>query len=303
MRKKLVLICALTLLLATGIVTANAQQPHQNVAITVGEITEIYGNRVKVTGQGAYSEIILNISDSTHLLNGEKGFYITKESLEVGQKVTVYYSSITTRSMPPQSNAFAILVGDNLENGIYMQVSTVEQKNGIRILNSNQDQFVTFPERATAYVGKIKPGTELLTWYKMSTLSFPGQANSSEVLLLNNDAKVKVHLQSGVIFVNNRQIKEEYIKENGTIMLPLHSTAKALGYEVSKHPIREAYILQKGDFTSSVNLSAIHPSYVKNGLVMRLSEPPVVKDCVMFVPIDYFTRVLGETVKVLDSNV
>lgn len=303
MRKKLVLICALTLLLATGIVTANAQQPHQNVAITVGEITEIYGNRVKVTGQGAYSEIILNISDSTHLLNGEKGFYITKESLEVGQKVTVYYSSITTRSMPPQSNAFAILVGDNLENGIYMQVSTVEQKNGIRILNSNQDQFVTFPERATAYVGKIKPGTELLTWYKMSTLSFPGQANSSEVLLLNNDAKVKVHLQSGVISVNNRQIKEEYIKENGTIMLPLHSTAKALGYEVSKHPIREAYILQKGDFTSSVNLSAIHPSYVKNGLGMRLSEPPVVKDCVIFVPIDYFTRVLGETVKVLDSNV
>lgn len=303
MRKKLVLICALTLLLATGIMTANAQEANRDVSTTMGEITEIYGNRIKVTGQGSYAEIILNISDVTHILNGEEGTYLTKESLKVGQKVTVYYSSRTTRSMPPQSNAFAILVGEGLENGKYMKISKVDKKDGIRVLNSTQDQYVTFPENATAYLGKIKPGTELVTWFKISTLSMPGQAHSSEILLLDSKIKVKVHLQAGVIAVNNRELKENYIKQDDKIMLPLESTAKALGYQVTKHATRDSYILKKGDFTATVNLAEEYPSYVKIGKPMSLEQKPVMNNGAVFVPVDYFTKVLGETVQILDGHV
>jgi len=304
MRKKLVLICALTLLLATGIVTANAQEAHRDVAVTMGEITEIYGNKIKVTGQGSYEEIILNISDVTHILNGEEGTYLTKESLKTGQKVTVYYSSATTRSMPPQSNAFAILVGDDvLESAKYMKVGKVEKRDGIRILNSNQDQYVTFPEQSMPYLGKIKPGTELLTWFKISTMSYPGQAGSNQILLLNNKAKVKVHLQAGVIAINNKELKENYIKQDDKIMLPLESTAKALGYKVTKHPVRDAYILQKGDFTATVNMAEEYPAYVKIGTPIDLEQKPMVRNDITFVPVDYFTKVLGETVQLLDGHV
>lgn len=303
MKKKIVFMCMLALLFTTGMFTANAQKSSKDVLVTIGEITEVYEDKIEVVGEGSFDKVILNIEDTTYLLNGEEGTYITKEDLKVGQKVTAYYSSKTTRSIPPQSNAFAILVGEGLENGIFIKVDTVDKKDGVTVLNIDQDQYVSFPKGSSAYINDIKSGSDILTWYNVVAMSYPAQATSNEVILLTKEAKVKVHLLAGVVAINNVELLEGYIKENDKVMLPLESTARGLGYKVTRVDKRDAYVLEKGMFKSTVNLSDIFPSYVKLGSPVELSQRPIIKDGVVFVPVDYFTKVLGDTVQIINSNI
>ena len=122
----------------------------------------------------------------TEILNGKNGEDVDFNRLHVGDELTAYYSSISTRSLPPQSRAYALVMGDGQHDGIYMHVSKVDKvKNGVKFLNTNEDMFVTIPENVEDDAKELKQGDKVLVWYDFVAMSMPGQATATKAVILD----------------------------------------------------------------------------------------------------------------------
>jgi cold shock CspA family protein len=122
----------------------------------------------------------------TEILNGKNGEDVDLNRLHVGDELTAYYSSISTRSLPPQSRAYALVMGDGQHDGIYMHVSKVDKvKNGVKFLNTNEDMFVTIPENVEDDAKELKQGDKVLVWYDFVAMSMPGQATATKAVILD----------------------------------------------------------------------------------------------------------------------
>ena len=174
MKKILSAILAITLMLsmttgfaqAVGAVAAEAtiETLVPKVISTKGEIAEIGDNQIRVSGEGSYNEIVLNIQAGTYIVDAEDGTQILFTDLKKGDAVTAYYSPAVTRSIPPQSSAIALLVGTPQKGnpGQYMKVATVEQRpdGSIRVLCTNSERLVTIRPEIFAQPAAIKAGSE-----------------------------------------------------------------------------------------------------------------------------------------------
>lgn len=85
--------------------------------IVIGKIEEISNDSgnfqilVKSTSEkSVYNETLVNISSNTIITNGTKTIY--KSDLKVGENVSISFSGIATRSIPPQIIALKINVED-----------------------------------------------------------------------------------------------------------------------------------------------------------------------------------------------
>lgn len=194
--KKLVLMfCCLLCIGFSGRALAAEQMSGEvsvanQVLFTRGVITALEDNRITVEGEGAYTEIVLNISQDTYLNDGKKGRYISLKKLAVGDKVSAFYGPAVTRSMPPQGNALAVVknsADNELDNAIYIKAGEVYfSDDKVNVLNSNGDLIVGIERRDCRKYKLIKPGSDLLVWYKMVALSMPGQTNATRAVILEH---------------------------------------------------------------------------------------------------------------------
>lgn len=117
---------------------------YNNVIFTKGQLTELGENGVRVEGDGGYRDIVLNISATTHIVNAEDGTPVPFSSLQKGGDVVAYYGPGVSKSMPPQGNAFALVVGTPAKGsaGIYMKAGSVQKVDDekIKVLSSNGDR-------------------------------------------------------------------------------------------------------------------------------------------------------------------
>lgn len=159
-----------------------------DVLATSGIITEVNGNKVTVQGEGAQKLVTVLVGDKTYIVDGKKGKLKDFDKLRIGKKVTVYYSSKMTRSLPPQAEAFAVVLGDKeVKQGKFFRVAKVmknEDGNSVRVLNSNHDVIATITKDICKDVAEIKEGDDLLLWYDIMTMSMPGQTNAYKVVIL-----------------------------------------------------------------------------------------------------------------------
>ena len=180
----------LTLTVATN-VSANELPAQRNndivreMMITSGKIVEVEGNKVTIKGEGNYPLVTGIITDDTLVLSGKNGAIKSQRKLKKGCEVTLYYSPKMTRSYPPQTVAFAFVLGKNDENlGKFMEAKEITDNNDekfIRVLGSNQDILVTISESIDKNYKDIKASDKLMVWYKMMTMSIPAQANATKV--------------------------------------------------------------------------------------------------------------------------
>ena len=153
-----------------------------------GAITEIDGNRVVIRGEGQECIVAL-IDDETYVIKGAKGKLRSAKDLKVGQEVMAYYSARMTRSLPPQAQAYAIIIGDVRKDYLpqYFVVDQVQQAadgSCVRVLNSTHDVIARIDKYACEEYASIKQGDELLLWSRVMTLSLPGQTNAEKVVIL-----------------------------------------------------------------------------------------------------------------------
>ena len=154
-----------------------------------GVITEIDGDKVIICGDGQ-ERVAAIIGADTRIVKGAKGKLRSAKELKVGQGVMVYYSARMTRSLPPQAQAYALVIGDMRKEFLpqYFVVDQVRRSadgSCVRVLNSTNDVIARIDGNSCRDFASIKEGDELLLWSSVMTMSLPGQTNAEKVVILN----------------------------------------------------------------------------------------------------------------------
>lgn len=201
MFKKIFVLASCATMLMAGSAVANAHcceynnvcdtkayqtQAVQDVLFTSGKIVEVKENMIVVKGE--HNIIAAMITDDTYLLNGKNGKAKKLSSFKVGKEVTVYHSPKMTRSIPAQSEAYAVVLGDNSEKmGKFFKVEEVtmsEDNAYVSVINTNESLIATVDKKANKNFAEIKAGDNLMVWYDMMTMSLPARTNANKVVVL-----------------------------------------------------------------------------------------------------------------------
>ena len=203
MFKKIFVLASCATMLMAGSAVANAHcceynnvcdtkayqtQAVQDVLFTTGVILEVQDNLLVIKGEGHHNLVAAVVTENTYLLNGKNGKDKKLSSFKVGKEVTVYYSPKMTRSIPPQAEAYAVVLGDNSEKmGKFFKVEEVtmsEDKTYVSVINTNESLIATVDKKANKNFAEIKAGDNLMVWYDMMTMSLPARTNANKVVIL-----------------------------------------------------------------------------------------------------------------------
>lgn len=153
---------------------------------TYGKIVAVEDGRYVVKGEGNLRFVAAAVDKETYVVD-DKAKLRLPSALKVGQTVTVYYSVRTTRSIPAQSHALAVVIGERETAPSFFEVAQAKLSadgKTMTVLNNNNNLIATIGADACADFAKIKKGDKLLLWSRMVTMSLPGITNAEKVVLL-----------------------------------------------------------------------------------------------------------------------
>lgn len=237
-----------------------------------------------------YGEYVMNISSETVWIDSGERTASDPATLQVGESVYVYHSPVSTRSLPPQSPAFAVVrnVPQDVGAAKYLEVEAVTQNedgsatittnNGGLWLTVEADASVTTYAGEKASLADLQVGSHVMAWYDIVLLSYPGQAGTDQLMLLPGAAEERdgeaaetsapaettapaEALQDGtelsIVLEGDMVLPVTGKVENGAAMVPVAAVAQALGYEVTYTPGEngEAALVTVEDDSFRVNLN------------------------------------------------
>lgn len=141
-------------------------------------------------------DYVMNVTDNTVWVDAVEKVKASQEDLTDGETIYVYHSPVSTRSLPPQSEAFAVVlnVPQDIAVGVYHEVEdivtngeifTITTDNGGLYLNVTSDtQVKDYTTGESAEIGNVDRGDRIIAWYDAVAMSYPGQANVSDILVL-----------------------------------------------------------------------------------------------------------------------
>ncbi len=291
------------------IITEKEEAVIQKYEKLQGTITSINKNLVTLETQDKnLPEITLVVSDTTILMDNEKGLPVSADTLQKGDKIAAYYSKAMTKSLPPQSSAIAILT--NLETKspatlLTVQTVTKNQDENIRVLTQEgsltliitKDTPITpFKTKNIATMTDIQPGTTLLAWFEMVAESYPAQATANQVVLLNTPASqepvtpqnpapatqepsldnlINIVLDTDVntIIVNGKTMNGTPIVRNEVVLVPVREIAETLGFKVTWEEDTQNVVLDNGIVRSTALIG--FDGYYKN--IINVSQKIPIK--------------------------
>ena len=224
--------------------------------------------RLHLTSE-AQGDYVMNISSSTVWI--DSGSYAASDpaDLEVGESVYVHHSPVSTRSLPPQSAAYAVVRNFPQDAGAaqYHEVEAIVQNedgsvtittdNGGLMLTVEADAAVTTYAGETAALADVKAGDHVMAWYPLVMLSYPGQASAGHLMLLPAAVEERdgeaAEADPAQALEPIQQVPQEGTEltillegdmvlpvtgkvENGVATIPVAAVAQALGYEVTYTP-------------------------------------------------------------------
>ena len=200
-----------------------------------------------------YQKIVVNVGEDTLILDAVTGEAKTFDDLRTGEAIYAWVGPDMTKSLPPISTARIILCGVPADFGApnYAEVETVtETESGVDVYMNNDvvlhltgdTEYLAAPgwEKETVSAADIVPGTRLLSWYSVATMSLPAQASPSKVMVFPSDYSGWVAADGLTVTVNGADLPLDGASaakvENGRLMVPVRALAEALGYEVAWEP-------------------------------------------------------------------
>lgn len=204
-----------------------------------------------------YGEYVMNISPETVWIDSGNYSASDPSTLEVGESVYVYHSPVSTRSLPPQSAAYAVVRNfpQDVSAAKYLEVEAVTQNedgsitittdNGGLWLTVEQDASVTTYAGEEASLDQVQVGDHVMAWYEVVLLSYPGQAGTDHLMILpaaeedtpTETADLPQEGQDLAIVLDGDMVLPVTGKyENGVATVPVAAVAQALGYEVTYTP-------------------------------------------------------------------
>lgn len=141
-------------------------------------------------------DYVMNVTDNTVWVDAVEKVKASQEDLTEGETIYVYYSPVSTRSLPPQSEAFAVVlnVPQDIAVGVYHEVEEVTTtENDTRLLTNNGGLYLVISDETAvkdyetgevADISAVAEGDHVIAWYDAVAMSYPGQANVSDILVL-----------------------------------------------------------------------------------------------------------------------
>ncbi len=226
----------------------------QVAAITLGE--DGLPARLRLSA-GRGGEYVMILSQDTVWVDGGRKCAFDPAELKEGDGVYVFHSPASTRSLPPQSAAWAVVcnVPQDAGCGWYYKVGSLtwEGDGRVRILTSDGSMRLTAGEdtvlcpygEGTFSLSQLKEEDRFMAWYDVAALSYPGQAYVHHLMLLPAGDRQDGQPSGGQALAGGTQITMELDGrasnlvgryEQGTVMVPVAAVAQALGLEVTYTP-------------------------------------------------------------------
>ncbi|MDR1538379.1 MAG: copper amine oxidase N-terminal domain-containing protein [Clostridiales bacterium] len=277
---------------------------------------------------GNQETVILHVTPSTYVADSKTGAATTIADRK-GNAIVAYYGPVETRSMPPQSNALAVIVNVSEDDSQPPKFSAVEEINeieggGIKVLTEGGSVWVTinkdadispFRTRNIATLDDIQEGTDLLLWYNQVAMSFPAQATATKVVILGRNSTAdqaaateapsatEAPAETAVPYATTPQAitftlpVDETYTENKVILVPLRAVAEGLGYVVGWNESEQKVTVASGTDIHLLNIGSVTYDDTK------LSTAPVIKNDRTFVPVEYFEKILGALYSLKDDTI
>ena len=246
------------------------------------QFAKAFGTVQEVNEQESYilvatelDEIRFNIDENTWLMDGQTGFPVILADLE-GKEVAVAHSMAMTMSIPAQSYAHAVITkGDVMPNYAVIEAVT-ETEDGIRLTTENGGMWVTvakdaqvspFRTRNIVTVQDLQPGAQVVLFYDVVAMSYPGQAYTERVVLLQPADAVQ------------EEVSET--PEKAPAMVNLREAVTGMGFDIQWDAESRTVILQKGAFTATIIIG--DENYGINRMLVR-DQAPEIRDGRTYVP-------------------
>lgn len=265
---------------ATAAVTTVAAQVAVP-AVTLGTVQEIneLGKLPTVLVKNDQTEIEFYISADTKLVDG-KGQPMALKDLK-GKEVVVAHSQAMTMSIPAKCNAVAVMVKDTVTPNYAVIEKVTKNDNGTVTLTINnggalvtiqKDATVTpFKTRNIVTADMLKAGDEVVLYYDIMAMSYPGQASTNKVVVLQQST-----------ITESAEAIDAMELQNATVMVSLRDAANELGLAIDWNAETQTAILSKGAFSVTVTIGS--KDYGINRMLVKLDQAAEIQDGRTYVP-------------------
>ena len=219
---------------------------------TIGVVQEVDVQAQNILVKNEQTEIQFNLDEKTWLVDGEKGTAIDLADLK-GKEVVVAHSMATTRSLPPQSYAYAVVTkGEVTPNYAIIEAVEAGKDGAVRLTTNNGGMWVTVTEKADikplatkdiVTLEDLQPGAQVILYYDIVALSYPGQAYTDRVVLLKP--------------------AEEPIAEENVEMVGIRQAASELGLDVAWDHEGQTVTLSKEGYKATISVGSAKYGYTK----------------------------------------
>lgn len=143
-----------------------------------------------------YGEYVMNISAHSVWIDSGNRTAADSADLKEGDQVYVFHSPVSTRSLPPQSEAFAVVWNIPMDAGCaqYHEVESVDRKDGVLtittdngglLIRADQKTVISrYGENDACALEDIQTGDKVMAWYDTVAESYPGQTYANHLMLL-----------------------------------------------------------------------------------------------------------------------
>ena len=249
-----------------------------------------------------YQKVVVNVEEDTLILDAVTGEAKTFYDLRTGETVYAWGGPDMTKSLPPISTGRVILCGLPADYAAptYAEVESVTETesgadvclNNDVVLHLNADTgYLAAPgwEKETVSAADIVPGTRVLAWYSVVTLSLPAQASPEKIMVFPSDYAGWVAADGLTVTVNGQALALEGAAaakvENGHLMVPVRALAEALGCEVAWEPYTNQVTVTR-DGVECYHFTIGGDQAAKGDVTVGLVAPANAVDGVTFLALD-----------------
>ena len=247
--------------------------------------------------EGGLNAIKAYIDEDVILLNNEDLNFVSKEDLEVGTEVVIFYhkDTIMTLSYPPMLSPDIVLINENREQQV--MVSKFDDE----LLNAEKDMFIRVSDETPivdiegnkANIDDIK-NKNLIVFYDIVMTSYPGQTAPQKVVVMPEE--------ENQVFTSEQFVLEsELIKNiNHLTMIPLRLVSESLGYEVTWTQETKTAEIAKGAQWTQVTIGENRYSFAK--MLVNIEAAPELIDSKTYVPLSFIEEVLKSNIEELENG-
>ncbi len=252
-------------------------------------------------GEDRADQLHLHISQETVLIKAD-GTPISLADIKAGDTLRVYHSAMTTRSLPPQTTALAVILmeDDAVIPPLYLVAGDITKTEEGLEISSDDGSYLVRPTKDTEVVpyktrnivtaADIKKGNAFLAWAEVVTLSLPGIAVPEKIMVLPAAAEVgetEEALQG--LYVNGEALAVDMITDGETTLVPLRAVSEKLGYTVTWNGAERSVVV--GDL--KVVLNDVNVTTQTARSTNQLEKAPVLVNELTYVPVSFFELLTG----------